>query len=767
MALVLNTIPAVANDYLKIHFKDGHTERHYLKLVESISTSKYDMEGNLHDDYQTQRLVISGETYTYPLADIDSISYHKVDIEQVKKDVNKVTTNVENILSSSLTVEDIQSHLDEIKEIEGVENVISLESGIAVQIKDWITISYTRLPELAEEENDSRAATRGIENILTNSSTATSSGDRPYRVVFANKLHNDVTRMDQQYEMLSLNNFFNKMGFVSNYINNLDLNFFINDLYYYDFVILLTHGFYYYDVDKHYIKTDERVDKDALYQFIYDHSDILNESDIDDIWYDASELGPIKLNYYLTISEDFIKKHCSYKNHKKPSIFFNGACHSLNGNDVLDRNVEPFKVWGNSNMAKVFNEKGYDIYIGYNSGNHHGISGGVNLFENMLNGMSEDVAFSHIEPKYLTDNYLFKKAYLTEVYDNDAGVNSRSMFIVKTKTKDPSALDYLNNIVNGEVKLFGTTTMLRPDESPVRCGFSYSINGGTVQQKYCDEFNGSDLKEDNVSFSANIKLNPGQTVEFKAFTYDGKNYNYGETCSFTVPKKAESEIIQFKDALVKEICVQNWDTDGDGELSYDEAASVTDLGRVFESKKISSFNELQYFTGLRKIGTDGVIGRDVCTPVFWGCSDLVSVKIPSSVTLIGSYVFWGCNSLQSIEIPNQVQKICIEAFYGCANLTSIKIPNSVKSIGESAFASCSGLSSIILGNGVTNIDFGVFSYCNNLKDVFCLNTDVAYTNDSFYNNYPNMITLHVPAGSVDKYAAAEPWKDFKEIVPIE
>ena len=46
MALAISALPVSANDYLKIYFKDGHTERHYMKLVESISASKYDLEGN-------------------------------------------------------------------------------------------------------------------------------------------------------------------------------------------------------------------------------------------------------------------------------------------------------------------------------------------------------------------------------------------------------------------------------------------------------------------------------------------------------------------------------------------------------------------------------------------------------------------------------------------------------------------------------------------------------------------------------------------------
>ena len=52
------------------------------------------------------------------------------------------------------------------------------------------------------------------------------------------------------------------------------------------------------------------------------------------------------------------------------------------------------------------------------------------------------------------------------------------------------------------------------------------------------------------------------------------------------------DFIHFEDINVKKICVQNWDTNHDGELSYAEAAAVTSIGTVFYSNKdIQIFNE--------------------------------------------------------------------------------------------------------------------------------------------------------------------------------
>lgn len=137
--------------------------------------------------------------------------------------------------------------------------------------------------------------------------------------------------------------------------------------------------------------------------------------------------------------------------------------------------------------------------------------------------------------------------------------------------------------------------------------------------------------------------------------------------------------IEFADANVKAICVANWDTNNDGELSYTEAAAVTNFGTVFKNNtQITSFDELQYFTGLTSIGYQA----------FYSCSSLTSVTIPNSVTSIGIWAFEGCRGLTSVDIPNSVTSIGEMAFRGCSGLTSVTIPNSVTSIGEDAFRSC-------------------------------------------------------------------------------
>lgn len=121
--------------------------------------------------------------------------------------------------------------------------------------------------------------------------------------------------------------------------------------------------------------------------------------------------------------------------------------------------------------------------------------------------------------------------------------------------------------------------------------------------------------------------------EIRKFYVNGvEYYNTSEVIG------VKKNYINFKDPEVERICIENFSSDGIG-VTYEDAASVTDLGTVFSGNTaITSFDELQYFTGLTTIG----IG------VFNGCTSLMSIKIPNSVTSIGNIVFSGCSSLTSI-----------------------------------------------------------------------------------------------------------------------
>ena len=189
-----------------------------------------------------------------------------------------------------------------------------------------------------------------------------------------------------------------------------------------------------------------------------------------------------------------------------------------------------------------------------------------------------------------------------------------------------------------------------------------------------------------------------------------------------VTEGQESDIT-FDDAKVKALCVDKWDTNKDGELSYDEAVAVTDLGEVFKNNTaIKSFNELQYFTGLTAIGSHA----------FDCCTSLSSITIPNTVTSIGLCAFNACTGLKSVEIPNSVKSIGNSAFIACAGLTSLTIGNSVTSIGVHAFYGCKSVKSLTIPNSVTSIGDGAFGDCERLTSLTIPYSVTSIGNSAFY-----------------------------------
>ncbi len=225
--------------------------------------------------------------------------------------------------------------------------------------------------------------------------------------------------------------------------------------------------------------------------------------------------------------------------------------------------------------------------------------------------------------------------------------------------------------------------------------------------------------------------------------YESANYwkEFKEIIEMSLPSN-----ITFADANVKAICVSNWDYNDDGELSEEEAAAVTTIGLVFsDNQSITSFDELQYFTGLEEIAAHA----------FKNCNRLTSINIPANITSIGAGAFYGCTSLEkayfaSIEslcsmdfqysiisgetyssnpmfytedlyvdgvllsgdvvIPEGVESIGAAAFYKCREITSVNIPSSVRTIGQYAFYLCTSLSAVNLP-GIRQIESHTFYGC--------------------------------------------------------
>ena len=177
---------------------------------------------------------------------------------------------------------------------------------------------------------------------------------------------------------------------------------------------------------------------------------------------------------------------------------------------------------------------------------------------------------------------------------------------------------------------------------------------------------------------------------------------------WSISYSASNELIAFADDAVKQICVDNWDVNGDGSLSYEEAAAVTDLGELFKGNaEITSFDELQYFTGLNTIPAYA----------FSDDSALKSIVLPKSVVKVQARAFYNCTSLENVVLPDSMEMLNTLAFQNCSKLPSITLPKKGRlTMGYGALGNAALATLYLPANLVKVYDY-VLQNCNNLVGI--------------------------------------------------
>ncbi|MBE6868790.1 MAG: leucine-rich repeat domain-containing protein [Ruminococcus albus] len=153
---------------------------------------------------------------------------------------------------------------------------------------------------------------------------------------------------------------------------------------------------------------------------------------------------------------------------------------------------------------------------------------------------------------------------------------------------------------------------------------------------------------------------------------------------------------------------------------------------------------------------------------FYKNENIVTVKIPSTVTMIKYSAFAYCKNLKKIENMNNCSNLCfIEgcafyecqklegidlsnaeiidgcAFEGCSSLTSISAPKATN-FGPAVFRDCINLQSAALSENVKELPNKMFQGCENL--VFSIPRSVKSIGDYCFENCDNFSYIVVPAG---------------------
>ena len=542
LVLAFVALPMAANDYLKIYFKDGHTERHYMKLVDNISVTKYDLEGNLHSDYQMQQIVMADTTYSYYLSDIESMTFTKVEEDELEKNVESVENNVTPIFEQCSTVEEMEARIDDIKRVVGVEDVWREGRNIVVQVRDWRKV-YFYFPLI--HKNDRKSFVPSILKSRSIKKKPLKKDGTPISVVIAFQMTKDSRFDEEKNSLLELRDDLQTMGLDVHFIPDdtedeiLDIDFYKNRMFDYDIVILDTHGSY--SDGKHTFFTSEEV-KGLSWYSLWEYLDAF---DIDDI-----DIGNTGNRSYKIINEDLISKSNGKFHGSGPHIVFNGACESLSGDGELIRehNGESKPYTGSDAVAKIFFDKGADIYMGYNESTVNCGFAACDYFGLMLSGYSQEASFYNLWDGYKDEDTEYKAALIDLINPNLDSEIIKRLFLFKTLTKEKTEKElndeYKQNKMiklNGEATLFSYGNSDYSDSS-VKLGFELIYYDPVTNTQRIKAESYPISYSDKVEFYANIdNLLPGRTYNYRAYTFDGIHYNYGNTYTFKIDAQSTDD----------------------------------------------------------------------------------------------------------------------------------------------------------------------------------------------------------------------------------
>lgn len=140
--------------------------------------------------------------------------------------------------------------------------------------------------------------------------------------------------------------------------------------------------------------------------------------------------------------------------------------------------------------------------------------------------------------------------------------------------------------------------------------------------------------------------------------------------------------------VVMKICSDNGWASDEIALTKEEALAITSekMGKAFANinEEEWSFDEFEFFTSATTLSDEAFAN-----------SKLTSIKLPESITSLGSGIFKNCTNLKDIILPQGINKISKEMFLNCESLNSIKIPDNVRTIEENSFGNV-GIKKILI-----------------------------------------------------------------------
>lgn len=218
-----------------------------------------------------------------------------------------------------------------------------------------------------------------------------------------------------------------------------------------------------------------------------------------------------------------------------------------------------------------------------------------------------------------------------------------------------------------------------------------------------------------------------------------------QTVKITQYDLKAGEAIVFADDQVKAACVAKFDANGDGELSYREAAAVESISGVSFPNTITSFDEFQYFTGVTSVPASRFESFGELTSItlpesvtrienraFYYCTKLCKSPLTTNVVYIGASAFGNCTTMTGPGIFNPLVEIKNYAFNGCSSLSDDVVIPGTATLSYQIFKDCVSLVSVVIESGQTSIQHHMFSGCINLRELIIPETITVIDKNACY-----------------------------------
>lgn len=125
-------------------------------------------------------------------------------------------------------------------------------------------------------------------------------------------------------------------------------------------------------------------------------------------------------------------------------------------------------------------------------------------------------------------------------------------------------------------------------------------------------------------------------------------------------------------------------------------------------------------------------------------------------------------ALEEVTLPDTTVGIWSYAFYGNRKLKTVNFPvhfsesSLSHSIDGNAFYNCVALKSVILPDNCGELANNCFGNCTALESVTILNPTPPSCNAYAFSGCTALISIYVPAESVDAYKAASGWSNYAD-----